>query len=100
MSSKRKRRTIDARLKAKVAVAAIREDHTTAQISSDFGVHSTQVSKWKKKALEELPRIFSGDGGATRLSAADEKLISTLYEEIGRLKVESDWLKKKLELYQ
>ena len=55
-------------------------------------------SKWKKKALEELPDIFAGSGRVTRLNAADEKLVSRLYEEIGRLKVEVDWLKKKLEV--
>lgn len=100
MSSRRNRRTVDARLKAKVAVTAIREDQTMAEISSDFGVHSTQVSKWKKKAPEELPGIFAGGGRSTRLNVADEKLVSSLYEEIGRLKVEVDWLKKKLEVYR
>ena len=100
MSSRKKRRIVDAKLKAKVAVAAIREDQTMAEISSDFGVHSTQVSKWKKKALEELPGIFAGNGRSTRINVADEQLVSRLYEEIGRLKVEVDWLKKKLELYR
>ncbi|MBU1949606.1 MAG: hypothetical protein KJ927_12905 [Candidatus Eisenbacteria bacterium] len=94
MNSQRKnRKKVDATLKAKVAVAAIRGDKTSTQISSTFGVHSTQVSKWKKKALEELPGIFARSTG-TGAEAANEQLISMLYEEIGRLKVEVDWLKK------
>lgn len=98
MTSTRTRRKIDAVLKAKVAVAAIREEQTAAQISSTFGVHSTQVSKWKKKALKELPGIFAGNCKATSNGVTDEKLINALYEEIGRQKVELDWLKKKLEV--
>ena len=100
MTSTRTRRKIDAGLKAKVAVAAIREDQTTAQISSTFGVHSTQVSKWKKKALKELPGIFAGRAHATSNGVTDEKLINALYEEIGRQKVELDWLKKRLEVFR
>ena len=96
MTNKRRRRNADAVKKAKVAIAAIRGEHTSAQISSTFGVHATQVSRWKKQALEELPGIFASNGSAKSTESADEKLISTLYEEIGRLKMEVDWLKKKL----
>jgi transposase-like protein len=96
MSSERKRRRVDAALKAKVAVAAIRGDQTTAQIGSTYGVHGTQVSKWKKKVMDSLPGIFAGDGGADRGQGTNETLIASLYEEIGRLKMEVDWLQKKL----
>ena len=100
MTNTRRRRKFDAGLKAKVAIAAIRGLETSAEISSSYGVHSTQVTKWKKKAMEELPGIFAENGKAQRGAAPDDQLISTLYEEIGRLKVELDWVKKKLELYR
>jgi transposase len=96
MTRTRTRQKVDAGLKARVAVAAIREDQTTAQIGSTFGVHPSQVSKWKKKAVAALPGIFAGEGGALVAPGTDEKLVSALYEEIGRLTVEVDFLKKKL----
>jgi putative transposase len=80
-------------LKAKVAVEAIRGQRTTNEIASSFGVHPNQVSKWKKQALEELTEIFSN--GRARAEASEEELKAALYQEIGQLKVELDWLKKK-----
>ena len=87
----RKQRT--AELKAKVAVAAIKGDHTTGEIASMYGVHPTQIGMWKKQALQELAQVFS----SRRSSAvrAQEDLTATLYQQIGQLKVELDWLKKK-----
>jgi transposase-like protein len=93
-ASIRKRRKIDASLKAKVAIAAIRGEQTTAQISSTHGVHSSQIAQWKKQLMDALPDVFSrSDKSEGRV---DEKLTAALYEEIGRLKVELDWLKKRL----
>ena len=87
----RKQRT--AELKAKVAIAAIKADHTTSEIASMYGVHPTQIGMWKKQALAELAQVFS----SRRSSAvrAQEDLTATLYQQIGQLKVELDWLKKK-----
>ena len=100
MATKRVRRKIDAGLKAKVALAAIRERETAAEISSTYKVHTSQISRWKKQALEELVRIFAEAGGSRKASSSDEKLQAQLYEEIGRLKMEVNWLKKKLERLQ
>jgi putative transposase len=89
----RKRRTLGASLKAKVALAAVRGDRTTAQLASRFGVHTSQVTAWKKRLLEGLPELFA-DGRRQRKDAptVDEQ---ELYEQIGRLKMEVEWLKKK-----
>ena len=82
-----------AELKAKVAIAAIKGEHTTSEIASMYGVHPTQIGVWKKQALEELAQVFSSRrSGAVR---AQEDLTATLYQQIGQLKVELDWLKKK-----
>lgn len=89
----RKRRTLGASLKAKVALAAVRGDKTTAQLASQFGVHTSQVTAWKKRLLEGVPELFA-DG---RRKRSDEQSINEeeLYEQIGRLKMEVEWLKKK-----
>lgn len=89
----RKRRVLGSALKAKVALAAIRGDKSTAQLSSEFGVHATQVAAWKRRLLEGAPELF-GDGRSSRRDEAtpDEQ---ELYEQIGRLKMEVEWLKKK-----
>ena len=89
----RKRRVLGAALKAKVALAAARGEKTTAQLASEFGVHTSQVTAWKKLLLERAAGLFE-DGRVKRRdeSSADEQ---ELYEQIGRLKMEVEWLKKK-----
>jgi putative transposase len=80
--------------KAQVALEAIKNQNTIAEIASENGVHPSQVNKWKKQALDGLPGIFSGkhDNG----KQDSEKLQAELYQQIGQLKVELDWLKKKV----
>ena len=80
-------------MKAKVALAALRGDRTTAQLASEFGVHATQVAAWKRRLLEGAPALFA-DGRSSRRDEGtpDEE---ELYEQIGRLKMEVEWLKKK-----
>jgi putative transposase len=90
---KRERKRYDGAIKAKVAVEAIRSQRTVNEIASAYGIHPHQVTQWKKQALEQLPEIFSN--GRARSQLADEELRDRLYQEIGRLKVELDWLKKK-----
>ena len=92
-----KRRQLEPELKAKVALAAIKGEMTAAEISSKFQVHSTQITRWKKMALAGLTEIFSknGKGSATPGSSPQE---DELFKEIGKLKVENEWLKKKSEL--
>jgi putative transposase len=87
----RKRRTFSGAFKAKVALAAIRGDKTTAELASKFGVHGNQVSAWKKQLLEGAPGLFA-DGRTREANGAAEE---ELYEQIGRLKMEVEWLKKK-----
>lgn len=91
MSGMRKR--YDGSFKARVALEAIRGDRTVAEIAAAYGVHPNQISKWKKQALDELPKIFSGRYEKTE--AQGKELTDQLYQQIGRLKVELDWLKKK-----
>ncbi len=83
--------------KAKVALEAMREEKTIAELSSMYRVHSTQITKWKKKALEGLHQIFSD--GFTIQQKNNDLLIQELYQQIGRLKVEVDFLKKKMGIF-
>ncbi len=83
--------------KLKVAMEAMKGELTIAEISSKYGVHSTQISNWKKQAQEYLHAGF-----ANRLETSTdhyEKRLSELYQQIGKLKVENDFLKKKCDLF-
>lgn len=87
----RKRRRFSGAFKAKVALAAVRGDKTTAELAAKFGVHGNQVSAWKKQLLEGAPELFPDRRTRDANGAAEEEL----YEQIGRLKMEVEWLKKK-----
>lgn len=84
--------------KAKVALEAIKEQKTISELSGIYGVHPTQVTKWKHKALFGLEAIFSDKN--QNYQAQNDELIQSLYEQIGKLKVEVDWLKKKIGLIE
>ena len=88
----RKRRVLGSKFKAKVALAAIRGDKTLAQMTSQFDVNSNQISAWKKKLLTDASELFE-DGRKRR--QRDEVSDEELYAQIGRLKMELEWLKKK-----
>jgi len=79
-----------------VALEAAKGEKTIAQLSSEFGVHANQIRQWRKQLLEELPRLFSDR--RRKQEKDDEELRSELYQQIGRLKVELDWLKKKSQI--
>ena len=88
-----KRRRIEAGVKAKVALAAMRGDRTTSQLVSQFGVHSTQIGQWKRRLLDGAAELFSDE--RRREVQNQDALIAELYEQIGRLQMETAWLKKK-----
>jgi len=92
----RQRRRFSAQTKAKVAVEAIKGQRTVAELASQFQVHPNQISQWKRQMLEAAPTVFSN--GRDRQQADQQELVDQLYQQIGRLKVEVDWLKKKLEI--
>ena len=88
----RKRRTFGAAFKAKVALAAAKGDRTTAQLASEYGVHAGQVTAWKKQLMAQVAELFA-DGRQRRPDQGTDE--EELYEQIGRLKMEVKWLKKK-----
>ena len=92
----RQRKQHTAEFKAQVAVEAIRGYQTLNELASAYGVHPVQVAQWKKQALSGLPELFAGR--RARAQAEAEAQQARLYEEIGRLKVELDWLKRKVHL--
>jgi transposase len=87
-----KRRVFGAAFKAKVALAAAKGDRTTAQLASQFGVHASQVTAWKKQLMAQVAELFA-DGRQRRTEETTDE--QELYEQIGRLKMEVEWLKKK-----
>jgi transposase-like protein len=93
-TSKRTRKRHSAEFKAKVVIAALREDKTLNQLSTEFGVHPVVISDWKKQALLALPAVFGQR--QERNAQAVEARERELFEQIGRLEVENRWLKKKL----
>lgn len=91
---KRQRRKFPAAFKAKVALAALRGDRTLNEIAAEFEIHPNQVSAWKKQAEESIQDLFAG--GKTHRAEQEAELTARLYQQIGQLKVELDWLKKKV----
>ena len=89
----RKRRQHDARLKFKVALEAARGLRTINEIASENNLHPNQVSAWKKQLLEEGPAVFTNKSSRKEQDQAATE--AELYEQIGRLKMELEWLKKK-----
>jgi len=87
------RKSYPSEFKAKVALEALRENRTAAELSSAFGVHSTMITRWKRHVLDQLPCLFSDK--IKQKDNDQEELIGSLYQQIGQLKVEVDWLKKK-----
>jgi transposase-like protein len=91
MMTQRRRHSAD--FKAKMAVEALKGQRTANEIAGEYGVHPTQLSEWKKQAIDGLPMVFSTQR-SKRLQDS-ETVMGRLYQEIGQLKVELDWLKKK-----
>jgi transposase-like protein len=94
MANVRKKHGVD--FKAKVALAAVREDSTVAELSSRYGVHASQIHAWKKTVIDGVGSLFSkGRTGPSDGIAADDARLAKLYEKIGELTVERDFFRKR-----
>lgn len=90
------RKKFEAGFKARVALEAVKGEKTLAELSSQYGVHANMISRWKSELLAKLPTMF--DSKTSRRDNGEHEKIEVLYKNIGELKVENDWLKKKLEI--
>jgi transposase-like protein len=88
------RKRYDPEFKARVAFEALKGEETLSSIATKYGVHPNQITKWKKQLKAGMKEIFKS--ARQKTDEKNEELENKLYEEIGRLKVELDWLKKKL----
>ena len=84
--------------KARVALEAVKGEKTISEVSSEYGVHPNQVRQWRRQLLEELPSIFTETKTKKKAEKDRDELEAELYRQIGQLKVELDWLKKKSEI--
>ena len=91
MPTQRKRH--NAEFKTKVALAAIRQEKTINELTSQYGVHSTQIHNWKKQALSIIPQAFSRQ--TAREQQDHQSQIDELHRQLGQVIAERDWLKKK-----
>lgn len=87
-----KRKNYSKELKSRVALAAIKGNQTANEIASEFGIHTRIVTRWKKEAIEALPLVFGNN--QAKIDKETEKERDRLYQQIGKLQVELDWLKK------
>ena len=91
----KQRQQHSAEFKARVALAALKELKTVPELAREYSVHPTQINQWKKHLREGAPSLF-GHAGRTS-EGTDPVVVTTLYEKIGRLNMELDWLKKKVD---
>jgi transposase-like protein len=92
---KRTRRNYDENFKSKVVLEALKEQKTVAQLSTEFELHATQISEWKKQVVSAIPSLFT----VKKMPVSEEEkeeLTAPLFQQIGQLKVELDFLKKRL----
>jgi transposase len=97
MTSIKNRKNYKSEFKAKVAMEAVAGRRTINEIAKEYQVHPNQISQWKKQFLEAVPQVF--ENRKARVGETGEELTNQLYEQIGRLKVELDWLKKKSAMF-
>lgn len=93
--AKKERRLLDPNFKTKVVLEVLKGQKTLSEISSEFSVHPNQISAWKKQVLEGMPELF-GQSKSKIEESDHEAITAPLYQQIGQLKVELDFLKKKL----
>jgi transposase-like protein len=87
------RKKFTAEFKAKVAISALKEQKTVAELALQYEIHPTQIQTWKKQFIENSALVFSGNQSSDKENQANE---SRLYEQVGKLQVQNEWLKKKL----
>lgn len=87
------KRKVDGALKAKIVVESLKGEKTIPELGSSYGVHPKMIQIWKRRAIEGLPSLFSEK--ANHKEKEQGELIDELYRQIGQLKVELDWVKKK-----
>ena len=88
-----KRKNHSKEFKAKVALEAVKGMHTLSELASRYKIHPTQIGQWKKQLMEGAPQLF--ERGYSSAVSDEEKLTAPLFQEIGRLKMEVDFLQKK-----
>jgi transposase len=87
------RKRYDGTFKAKVVLESLKNEKTIAELASEYGVHPNQITQWRKQVLEDLPSVFSSKQAKKDKAYEEEK--DELLRQIGQLKVEVEWLKKK-----
>lgn len=92
----RKRRSFTPSFKAKIALEAVRETKTIAEIAQKHQLHPTQINLWKKQLLDGAEDVFQDGRSKESKAVSDEPDSAELYEQIGRLKMQLEWLKKKV----
>lgn len=90
------KKRFSAQFKSKVALSALKNEMTIAELSSKYEVHRVQITNWRKEVIEQISSVFQGK--QSRHDKEQGKLVDEVYRQIGQLKVENDWLKKKLEV--
>jgi transposase-like protein len=93
----RKRRTFSGAEKAKIVLEALKERQTLGEIAQKYEVHPVQESTWKKEAQEHLGELFSDKRSRDKEQEEQSQLVERLYQQIGQLQVELNWLKKKID---
>ncbi len=93
----KKRRQYDAQYKFRVALEAAKGNKTISELASDFDVHPQMITQWKKKLLSEAEAVFERPGSQSKQSQESKE--AELYQQIGKLQMELEWLKKKSHLF-
>ena len=93
MGKRRMRKRYEPSFKARVALAALRDDKTLSELASEFGVHSNLISQWKRRLLANVTRVFEEREDESQHD--HQAVVEELHRQIGQLHVELDWLKKK-----
>ena len=90
------RKKFEPALKARIALEALKGEKTTAQISSEYGVHATQVTQWKQELVQRSAELFAKHKSS--MAQEQEELTDKLHKTIGEITMENNWLKKKLKI--